>query len=72
MTGGNGGCQWLVVVVWGDSSLLLQWVAVVGDAGEKFSKIFCYQNELKSLKKQHVFLLFFSIKGGGWVGGSDP
>ena len=32
--------------------------------------IFFYQNELKSPEKQHVFLLFFSIKGD-WVGGSD-
>ena len=41
-------------------------MAVVGGAGEKFSKKFFHQNELKSPKKQHVFLLFFSIKGG-WV-----
>ena len=56
MVGGGGGSLWL------------QWVAVVGGIDSK--KIF-YQNELKSPKKQHVFLLFFSIKGG-WVGGSDP
>ena len=36
MTGGNGGHQWLVVVLGGR----LQWVAVVGGAGEKFSNFF--------------------------------
>ena len=34
MTGGNGRHQWLVLGGW------LQWVAVVGGAGEKFSKFF--------------------------------
>ena len=42
----------------GGGSLWLQWVAVVGGAGEKFS-IFFDPNELKSPKKQHLFLLFF-------------
>ena len=53
MVGGGGGG--------GESSLWLQWVAVVGGAGKKFSKFLFDPNELKSLKKQYVFLLFFSI-----------
>ena len=63
VVGGGGGGR--------DCSLWLQWVAVVGGAGEKFSKNFYDQKELKSPKKQHVFLLLFSINGR-WVGGSDP
>ena len=35
-------------------------------AGEKFSNFFFDPNELKSPKKQHVFLLFIAFKGG-WV-----
>ena len=39
--------------------------------GGKLKKLFFVPNELKSPKKQHVFLLLFSINGR-WVGGSDP
>ena len=51
-----------------------QWevaVAVYGGGlqGEKTSNFFFVPNELKSVKKQHVFFVFYVIVG--WVGGSE-
>jgi len=62
MTGSNGGHQWLMV------GGRLQWVAVVGGACEKFSKLFFDPNELKSPKNNMSFYHFFLFR----VGGSNP
>ena len=58
----------MMLSVFGGGSGGRQFMAPVGGAGEKFS-IFFDPNELKSPKKQHLFLLFFFYKG--WVIGSE-